>query len=387
MGVAPLKTNNITAVSAEDKAKVLNDTFSSIFTQEDTSNMPVMNGTPAPPMADLQITRNGVLKLLQNLKPHKAGGPDKIAARVLKESATSISTVVTFIYQQSLDTSCTPNDWKQAFVTPIYKKGKRSIATNYRPVSLTCILCKTFEHIMVSNIMKHLDTNSILVDYQHGFRHHRSCESQLLITSSDIARALNNRKQVDMAVLDFEKAFDKVPHDRLLLKLDHYGIRGKSLDWIRAFLTGRTQAVVVDGARSNFSPVTSGVPQGSVLGPVLFLLYINDIGHNTTSIVRLFADDCLIYRVIENDNDIGEVQQDLNRLTIWADTWQMSFNVKKCVTIRITNARKHVFLGDYYMAGEKLQWAESVHILESHSQQTSHGLSTSPAPRLKHARS
>ena len=164
---------------------------------------------------------------------------------------------------------------------------------------------------MVSNIMQHLETHNILCDYQHGFRHHRSCESQLLITTSDIADALNNRKQIDMAVLDFEKAFDKVLHQRLISKLHHYGIRGQNLEWIKAFLNGRTQAVVVDGSMSPFSPVTSGVPHGSVMGPVLFLIFINDIGNKLSSRVRLFADDCVVYSIIESISDTRALQDDL----------------------------------------------------------------------------
>jgi len=208
--------------------------------------------------------------------------------------------------------------------------------------------------------MNHLDSNHILTDNQHGFRRRRSCESQLLITTSDIAEALNNRKQIDMAVLDFAKAFDKVPHQRLLAKLHHYGIRGSNLQWIKAFLDQRTQAVVVDGTMSDYAPVSSGVPQGSVLGPVLFLLFVNDIGDNVTSRIRLFADDCVTYRIIESHADVCTLQNDLNTLSAWAEKWQMSFNVKKCVMMRITNARSNIIHGDYQMKGEKLDWDDCV---------------------------
>ena len=141
---------------------------------------------------------------------------------------------------------------------------------NYRPVSLTSVACKIMEHVVVSHIMKHLEFYNILVDTQFGFRSQHSCESQLLITVDDLAGALNNRLQIDCGILDFAKAFDKVPHLRLLHKLEYYGIRGYLLDWIGSFLTNRSQQVVIEGSTSSSCEVTSGVPQDSVLGPALF---------------------------------------------------------------------------------------------------------------------
>ena len=144
---------------------------------------------------------------------------------------------------------------------------------------------------MVKNIVTHCEENGILVDNQHGFRNGRSCESQLIITSQDIAKYLDKKVQVDAAVLDFSKAFDKVPHTRLLNKLHYYGIRGKHHSWIKSFLSGRTQRVIVDGQSSDSVDVLSGVPQGSVLGPILFLIFINVIADGISSHIRLFADD------------------------------------------------------------------------------------------------
>ena len=160
--------------------------------------------------------------------------------------------------------------------------------------------------------MKHLEAHDILVPCQFGFRSRHSCESQLLTVTDDFAKALNNKLQVDVGILDLSKAFDKVPHKRLLSKIEFYGIRGKILQWLESFLSNRYQQVVVDGSFSNYCKVTSGVPQGSVLGPTLFLLYINDITEGISSQMKLFADDCLIYN---SSTDHQTLQQDLTILS------------------------------------------------------------------------
>ena len=218
-------------------------------------------------------------------------------------------------------------------------------------MSLTCICCKTLEHIIVSNINKHLAFESILADCQHGFRSQRSCETQLVQFFHDLVsnldRALNrNHRQTDVIIMDFAKAFDKVPHRRLLYKLDYYGIRGSTHKWITSWLSGRFQKVVLDGQASDPVPVLSGVPQGSVLGPVLFLIFINDCDHprmiasfglpeNIRSSVRLFAEDCVLYRNIEFPADCQILQDDLNSLAQWEADWQMKFNVAKCHSIMV----------------------------------------------------
>jgi hypothetical protein len=246
------------------------------------------------------------------LKVHKAAGPDTISPRLLNSLASVITPAITRIFQTSLD-----EDWRKANIVPIFKKGDKSKPANYRPVSLTAICSKILEHIIHSNIMNHLLQNNLLSDNQHGFRARRSCENQLMTTVQELAKNMSNGKQIDAILLDFSKATDKVPHRRLLMKLDHYGIRGTTPKWIQDFLIGRTQQVLLDGKHSSTCDEDYVVPQGMVLGPLLFLISINDLPEYVTSNALLFADDCLLYRVINNNNDQHQLQSDLQQLDIW----------------------------------------------------------------------
>ena len=211
-GVAKLKRDGTNYSEASDKAEILNNQFASTFTREDCSTMPSMRKsleTEAPPLV---IQNNRVNKILEGLNLHKASRPDEISLRFLKKMAYSISPALTLIFQASYDQGTVPTDWKRAFVTPLFKKGDKSKASNYRPFSLTSICSKAMEHIIKSHLMKYLDSHHILSDQQHGFRKRRSCESQLITTVHDLARGLDKRQQIEAVLLDFSKAFDKVAH-------------------------------------------------------------------------------------------------------------------------------------------------------------------------------
>lgn len=194
--------------------------FKSVYTKENLENIPNKGRSPYPYMPKIQVTEQGVHKLLKHIKPHKATGPDKIQGRFLKEMALEITPAITYLFNKSLELGRVPKDWLDAHIVPVFKKGDKNTPSNYRPVSLTCILCKILEHIIQSSIMKHLDTHKILTDSQHGFRTKRSCETQLILTLEDILKTTSKGKQIDIALLDFSKAFDKVPHQRLNNKLN-----------------------------------------------------------------------------------------------------------------------------------------------------------------------
>ena len=220
----------------------------------------------------------------------------------------------------------------------------------YRPVSLTCLCCKILEHIILSYMPKSLATNDIINSKQHGFRKGLSCETQLVEAINDWAYNINRQHQTDVIFLDFSKSFDKVSQRKLLHKLEYFGITGQTHIWLQAFLTGRSQSIFVNGATSPLASVLSGVPHGSVLGPVL---YINDISDGVLSSIRLFADDCVLYRQVQTREDYTMLQQDLLTLSQLAKLWDMSFNVKKCAHMCIPLKRKPT-INDYNMDGQQV---------------------------------
>ena len=368
-GVAPLKDNTgVTHSESKQKADILNAQFSSVFNKdEQTSTIPDKGPSPYPGITTVTVGLDGVQKLLAGLQIHKATGPDNISCRTLKELSHQLAPMLQIFFQASLDQGIIPSDWKRANVVPIYKKGEKNKAENYRPVSLTSVMCKLLEHIVCSNIMQHLDKHNILHDAQHGFRKRRSCESQLIITINDLARNIDSKGQTDVILLDFSKAFDKVPHKRLLYKLQHYGITNNLHAWIENFLDGRTQQVLLEGKTSNTAQVQSGVPQGSVLGPLLFLLFINDLPDcvSPESTVRLFADDCVLYRNIKNTEDANQLQADLNGLQQWETDWLMEFHPKKCQVLHVTNKR-NIVNQSYTIHGHTLEVVDTAKYLGVH---------------------
>ena len=220
------------------------------------------------------------------------------------------------------------------------------------------------EHIVASTLTKHFYQNDILYDLQLGFpRERRSCETQLIQLVEDLARNMTSGKQTDLTLLDFSKAFDKVNHLKLLYKLQLHGVQGKTLRWIESFLVGRSQTVVLNGNNSDELPVLSGVPpQGSVLGPILFLLYINDLPDSLQSQVRLFADDTAVYLTVEGQADSEKLQKDLNVLQDWEKEWDMEFNPSKCQVVHITRSKRPIQTS-YEMHGQVLEAVHSARYL------------------------
>ena len=299
------------------------------------------------------LMRMSILKLKSNSAP----GPDKISAHFLQQTVNSISQPLQLLFQKFLDNGFVPQEWKQSNVTPIFKKGSKFAASNYRPISLTSILCKVMESLVKDNMLDHLLKTDVIFPSQHGFMPGRSCTTNLLEYLEEITKAVDEGQPVDIVYLDFAKAFDKVPHRRLGVVLKAHGIDGKVLDWILDWLDGRVQRVVLNGEVSNWVEVLSGVPQGSVLGPILFLVYINTLDINvlnTAPIRSKFADDSKVGRRIINAGDADALQTAIKHLEIWADKWQMSFNASKCSIIHFGNNNPGY---TYYMYDQALESA------------------------------
>ena len=246
----------------------------------------------------IEINAVKVLKQLKSLNVSKSCGPDNCHPFFLKECAEEIYLPLTDIFHKSLSSGVIPDDWKKANITCIFKKGNKQNPGNYRPVSLTSVICKLLERTVREEIVNHLSVNKLLSDSQFGFRKNRSTILQLLTVMNEWTEALDDGIQIDTVYLDFRKAFDSVPHKRLIKKLEGYGIKGILLEWFKNFLNGRQQRVVINGKTSDWTNVLSGIPQGSILGPILFIIFINDLPGVVGNVCKLFADDCKLYKNI-----------------------------------------------------------------------------------------
>ena len=335
-----------------EMADILNEYFASVFTSEDNTAMP-----PSLPPQDesfidsFVFTENDILRTINKLKANKTPGPDKISPRIIKEVKNEILKPLSILFNKSLASGKVPSEWKLANVTPIFKKGDKSKPNNYRPISLTSVVCKLMETVIRDKVVTYLEENKLINNSQHGFRNKRSCLTNLLDFYNDVFSLHDECGSVDVVYLDFQKAFDKVPHNRLLNKVHAHGIRGNIHRWLKDWLAERKQRVVLNGRSSNWRNVISGVPQGSVLGPVLFLIYVNDMDEGLSSKISKFADDTKIASKIITTEDRRKFQNDLDRLANWAQSWQMKFNVEKCKVLHIGNSNDQV---NYKMNGAEL---------------------------------
>jgi hypothetical protein len=277
-------------------------------------------------------------------------GPDGCPSMILKhypELCIPLST----IFNMSMKQQLVPNAWKLANVIPIYKgKGSRLDVENYRPISLTNVFCKLMEKLISKKIINFLDTNNLLSSAQSGFRSSRSTLSQLLLAQAQLVDCINKRTCVDSVYTDMSKAFDSLSHKKLIVKLRAYGINSFVCQWIQAFLSNRRQRVVVNSGMSDWLQCTSGVPQGSVLGSLLFNIYINDLPdcvHHSN--IYLYADDAKMFKSINCRLDCLLFQQDIDSISAWCTLWQLKLNILKCLYIRYGLVNRPTF--DYSISG------------------------------------
>ena len=336
--VGPLKlVDGSVTTDCHLMAEIFADSFASVFKNEPLSPAPHQRSDSQ--IEHIAIHYNDISCKLSLLDSNSSMGPDGIHPQLLK-SCPAVLSPLYLIFTKSLSTGLLPRKWKESSITPIFKKGSRHQPLNYRPISLTSVCCKTLERIVVAGLTEYLDNNDLLSIDQFGFRSGRSTEDQLLLTYNSITSWVDRGFTADLILFDFSKAFDVVNHTILLQKLSCLGISGTLLQWIQNFLVQRTMSVSVSGITSSHRPITSGVPQGSVLGPLLFIIYVNHLPSYIKCECKIFADDLKIYLPIRSLSayltveDISNCQRDINTICNISNSWGLSLNIEKCVTIR-----------------------------------------------------
>lgn len=341
IGVDLIKSNGRVFEDPEEICQVMNEKFLSVFSEESYFvNQPKKEGTDV--ISDIPVGLEEIQQRLNKLGIRKSVGPDGIAGYILKGCRENLALPILDIVQCSLKEGNVPEQWKQANVIPVYKGGNKDDPLNYRPISLTSVFCKLVEGIIKDRWVQYLEKSKKICEAQYGFRKGRSCVSNLLSFYTRIIEDVQERNGwVDTIYLDLKKAFDKVPHRRLLWKIEHEGgIKGKLLEWMKNYLIGRKMRTVVKGEASTWGLIKSGVPQGSVLGPIMFLVYINDMVEGVKSYISLFADDAKIQRRVENCSNCQELQNDLHSIFRWSVKWEMPFNVNKCHVMKFGRGKR-----------------------------------------------
>ena len=343
-------------VDDREKADILQKQFCSVFTQEPDGEVPFFAERTNAKIEELNITGEMIRAEISKLNQNKSCGPDEIHPIILKKLSDFIIESLMTIMNSSLRSGILPDDWKQATVSPIYKKGPKNQPSNYRPVSLTSIICKMMESILTKTmIMPHLMRENLLSNKQYGFIPGRSTTTQLLHYLDSCAEAIADGDVIDVIYFDFAKAFDTVPHRRLLKKIESYGIHGNILKWINGFLSNRRQTVKVNGVASKQEVVRSGIPQGSVLGPLLFVIYINDLPEHVISQMYLFGDDTKLMKKVRTRNDSVLLQNDMDGMQNWSNTWLLNFHPDKCHVLTLGKLHNIKHAHNYRLGDTELE--------------------------------
>ena len=357
--------------SASDKAKLFAENISMNSNLDDSGvSSPLFPSRTNLKLHNISVTPKMVRKVVMSLALSKASGPDCIPVVVLKNCEPELSYILAELFNKCLKESCFPDCWKVSSVLPVFKNvGKRSTARNYRPVSLLSVVSKVFEMFVNNRIVGHLEKCGLFSDFQYGFRSSQSTADLLTIVSDRIARAFNRSGATPAVALDISKAFDRVWHAGLLQKLKSYGISGQIFGLISSFLCNRRLRVVLDGKSSQEYPVNAGVPQGSILGPTLFLLYINDLPDDVICDIAIYADDTTLYSKCDWASDLwqqlelaSELESDLRDTVDWGKKWLVDFNAGKTQLVSFDRSNNNGSI-DVKMGGSILEEKSSFKML------------------------
>ena len=328
--ILPLLENGLFITDFTEKAQIFNDFFILQCTTIDTgSEIPQDAPTPLTLINDFTISEEKILNIIRSLNPNKAQGWDEISVRMIKSADASLVTPLMIIFTNCLRQGVFPEIWKCANIVPVHKKNEKNRKSNYRPISLLPIFGKILEKLMYDSLFSHLVSCELLNPNQSGFRLGDSTINQLICITHTIFKAFDCNPPLDVrsVYLDISKAFDRVWHDGLIYKLKRCGVSGRLLSLIINFLKDRKQRTVLNGQCSDWGDISAGVPQGSILGPLFFLVYINDLTADLKCNVKLFADDTSLFTVVRESNiAANDMDHDLKLISQWAHDWRMSFN-------------------------------------------------------------
>ena len=354
--IPPLNHQDTLVCDPLAKAEIFIDYFSKQHMLPDGATedaLPAFTYLTEQRMPDFRITPHEVGLIIQSLDEKKATGYDCISNKMLKMTVPHICQPLSLLFNKYLFSGTFPSEWKKANVSPIFKKGDRQLISNYRPISLLSNVSKVFERAVFNKLYSYLTTNNLLTSKNAGYKKNESTVSQLLMICHKIHQGLENRMHVRMTFLDASKAFDRVWHLGLIFKLNQLGIQGTFLQLIRSYISDRCQKVVLSGFSSTWTSVRAGVPQGSILGPLLFLVYTNDIINNIQTDINLNADDTSLLSISPDPVSCARnLNGDLEILNMWAKRWFVSFNVTKTVSMTFS---KYDICPPLYMDGMQIK--------------------------------
>ena len=360
--IPPLDTDGDILTDDKEKAEAFNNFFQKASTLDETNALLpddifiFQHGLP-----DIEITDQDVIDQIKALDTSKSYGPDLVSPRFLKEGCHELAESLVTLFNMSLDQCKVPKTWKMANVVPIHKKDAKNVVNNYRPVSLLSSVGKIMERIIFKHVYNYFRENFVISAFQSGFLPGRSTVTQLLEVYHEFCKAVDDGKEIRVVFLDISKAFDKVWHGGLIYKLKKCGIHGRLLEWFKDYLKDRLQRVIINGQFSEWVKILAGVPQGSVLGPLLFLIFIDDIVHAVThSRIRLFADDtCLFLEIDDRKQSAYFINEDLKNIGEWSHQWLVNFSPPKTKSLIISNKHNAHLNPQVQLFGQNIEEVES----------------------------